>query len=303
MIIALNKTGGDRSNMSGRFLKKTEPYLYIMPYTAIFIVFIAAPALFSFYMGFFEWNLVGSKVNTGLANFRELFQDAVFRKTVSNTLLYTLMYVPTFLLFGLLLALLLNRNFRGSSALKVIVYTPYICMIPAIAIIWKWMMDTNYGLVNYYLQFIGFGKINWLTDPSMVLYTIVWIILWQTVGYSMVIFLAGLQEIPKDIVESAVIDGAGPVRRFFSITLPYLQPSIFFLTVIGFIGALKTFGQPYMITQGGPSNASNTVVMYMYHSGFHYFRMGYAAAISVVLFLFILMGTLILFKVMRRRAF
>ena len=185
--------------------------------------------------------------------------------------------------------------------MRMIIYAPYIFMIPAIGVMWRWFLDTNYGILNYYLGMLHLGPVKWLTNTHITLKSIVMVISWEVLGYSMVIFLAGLQEIPAELYEAAEIDGASPFQKFWRITLPFLRPTSFFLFVIGLIGALKTFGQPLMITAGGPLNSSMTVVMALFYNGFKYFRMGYAAAISALLFFGILLVTLMQFKLIRQR--
>jgi len=225
----------------------------------------------------------------------------VFLHSVRNTLVYTLIYVPLYIVLGLAMAVLLNRQFRGRSLMRLIIFAPYVFMIPAVGVIWRWFMDTNFGILNYYLAVLHLPTVRWLTDTKVVLNSIALVILWETIGYSMVIFLAGLQEIPQEIVEAATIDGASAWSKFWNITVPFLRPTTFFLLVIGVIGALKTVGQPFMITPGGPLDASMTVVMTLYYNGFQYFRMGYAAAISTVLFIAILAITLLQFRFLRQR--
>jgi len=278
-----------------------EPYLYIAPYFVVFVLFLVAPAISGMVIGFYDWPVVGDKHYLGLGNFQELFGDPMFIKSVLNTLEYSLMYMPIFMVGGLLLALLLNRSFIGKSAMRMIIYAPYVFMIPAIGVMWRWFLDTNYGILNYYLGILHLGTVKWLSNPHVALKSIVMVISWEVLGYSMVIFLAGLQEIPAELYEAAEIDGASPFQKFWRITLPFLRPTSFFLFVIGLIGALKTFGQPLMITAGGPLNSSMTVVMALFFNGFKYFRMGYAAAISALLFFGILIVTLLQFRLIRQR--
>ena len=279
-----------------------EPYLYILPYFLVFILFLVVPGVAGMVIGLFDWHVVGERSFIGLGNFVELVSDPVFIAAVKNTLFYTAMYVPVFIVVGLLLALLLNIDFKARGLMRGIIYAPYIFMIPAIGVIWRWFLDTNYGVLNYYLKVIGLPSVRWLTDTRIALKSIVMVISWETVGYSMVIYLAGLQEIPKELYEAALVDGASAWHRFWRITLPQLRPTTFFLFVIGVIGALKTFGQPFMMTAGGPVDSTMTVVMSLYFNGFQYFRMGYAAAISAVLFIGILAFTLLQFRILRQEA-
>lgn len=279
-----------------------EPYLYIFPYFLVFILFLVVPGVAGMVIGLFDWQVVGERTFIGLGNFVELVSDPVFIAAVKNTLFYAAMYVPVFIVVGLLLALLLNIDFKARGLMRGIIYAPYIFMIPAIGVIWRWFLDTNYGVLNYYLKVIGLPSVRWLTDTRIALKSIVMVISWETVGYSMVIYLAGLQEIPKELYEAALVDGASAWHRFWRITLPQLRPTTFFLFVIGVIGALKTFGQPFMMTAGGPVDSTMTVVMSLYFNGFQYFRMGYAAAISAVLFIGIFAFTLLQFRILRQEA-
>ncbi len=278
-----------------------EPYLYVLPYFLVFALFLVVPGVSGMVIGLYDWAVVGDRKFIGIGNFKELFTDDVFLHAVRNTLVYTVTYVPSFLVLGLAMAIFLNREFRGRSLMRMIVFAPYIFMIPAVGVIWRWFLDTNFGILNYYLAAVHLPTVRWLTDTKVVLDSIVMVITWETIGYSMVIFLAGLQEIPEEILEAATIDGARSWSRFWHITIPYLRPTTFFLLVIGVIGAFKTFGQPFMITAGGPLDASMTVVMTLYYNGFQYFRMGYAASISTVLFVAIFAITLLQFRFLRRR--
>lgn len=276
-----------------------EPYLYILPYFVIFALFLVIPGVSGMVISLFDWAVVGERKFIGIGNFKELLTDEVFLHAVRNTIVYTVTYVPTFLVLGLAMAVLLNREFRGRSLMRMIVFAPYIFMIPAVGVTWRWFMDTNFGILNYYLATLSLPTIRWLTDTKVVMDSIVLVIIWETIGFSMVIYLAGLQEIPQEILEAATIDGASSWSRFWYITIPYLRPTTFFLLVIGTIGAFKTFGQPFMITAGGPLDASMTVVMTLYYSGFQYFRMGYAASISTMLFVAIFAVTLLQFRFLR----
>lgn len=278
-----------------------EPYLYILPYFAVFALLLVIPGVSGMVIGLYDWAVVGDRTFIGIGNFKELLTDSVFLHAVRNTLVYTLIYVPTFLVLGLAMAVLLNRQFRGRGLMRMVIFAPYIFMIPAVGVIFRWFMDTNFGILNYYLAILHLPTIRWLTDTKVVLESIVLVIAWETIGYSMVIYLAGLQEIPQEILEAATIDGANSFSRFWRITIPYLRPTTFFLLVIGVIGAFKTFGQPFMITAGGPLDSSMTVVMSLYYNGFQYFRMGYAASISTVLFVAIFAITLLQFRFLRQR--
>jgi ABC-type sugar transport system permease subunit len=281
--------------------RKLEPYLYILPYFLLFTLFLIVPGVFGIIMSLFRWEVVGLRKFIGFQNYVELFQDISFSRSLRNLSLYTLLYVPSFISIGLLLAILLNNNFLFRNVFRVLIFAPYIFMYAAVGVMWRWLMDTNFGILNYYLSHLGIAKIGWLTNPKIALVSIYITILWETSGYSMILYLAALQTIPRELYESANMDGAASWTTFWRITLPQLQPTTFYLMIIGFIGGFKTFAQPYMMTKGGPVDSTLTLVMYLYNTGFSYFRLGYAASISTILFLIILLMTVFQFRTIRQR--
>ncbi len=293
---------GQKTRMkTHKSFQRAEPYLYVLPYFLIFTFFLIVPGIVGMITSLFNWELVGARDFIGFGNYKELFNDRLFFKSVRNTALYSIMYVPFMISIGLLIALLFNQNYKLRNFFRVIIFSPYVFMIPAVGIMWRWLMDTNFGMLNFYLSLFGIPKVSWLTSPKFSLISIVIVILWETIGYSMILYLAALQTIPKELFEAADIDGASKWKRFWKLTAPLLQPTTFFLLVIAFIGAFKTFGQPYVMTAGGPVDSSLTIVMYLFNTGFQYFRLGYSATISTVLFFGILLFTLLQFKFIRQR--
>ena len=199
-------------------------------------------------------------------------------------------------------ALLLNaRLVRFKSFFRTIYFTPFVTTLVAVAIVWRYLYHTRYGLLNYTLGHFGIGPIDWLGNPRWAMPAIILMSVWKNFGYNMLIFIAGLQAIPQDLYDAAEIDGAGPVRRFFAVTLPLLGPTLLFVSVITMIGYFQLFSEPYVMTQGGPLRSTTSVVLMMYEEGFRWWRMGYAASIAFVLFVVILIATLIQFRLQKDR--
>ena len=286
---------------SFKFRKKVEPYLYILPYFLIFILFIVAPAIAGLVTSFFNWQIVGVQEFYGFGNYKELFADRLFFTAVKNTAIYSCIYITFSISSGLIFATLLNQKYKMRNFFRTVIFLPYVFMIPAVGVMWRWLMDSNYGLLNYYLEILGIPRIPWLTSPNYSLISIAIVTLWESIGYCVVLYMAALQTIPAGLYEASKIDGANKWQIFKRITLPLLQPTTFFLIIITSIGAFKTFGQPFVMTGGGPVDSTLTIVMYIFNTGFKYGRLGYSSTISVVLFLGILGLSLVQFKFVKSR--
>jgi multiple sugar transport system permease protein len=256
---------------------------FISPWIIGFAVFTAVPIGLSLYYSFCDYALTApsrAPLWIGLDNYRQMLHDDLFWKSLGNTLYYAAMAVPAGLVVSLGLALLLDRPVRGQAVYRALVFLP--ALVPGIgaAVIWLWMFESRLGLINFLLSKIGITGPNWLGEelamPSLALMS-----LWS-VGNTVVIFLAGLQETPRELLEAAQIDGAGPLRRLASVILPALAPVIFFNLVIGIIGAFSILTVPFIMTQGGPNNATYFYTMYSYDQAFHFLHMGYAAALAWV---------------------
>jgi multiple sugar transport system permease protein len=238
----------------------------------------------------------------GLANYVKLLHAPEFWEALKNTFYFAIVGGPLTIAVSLATALLLNAKLvRFKSFFRTIYFTPFVTTLVAVAIVWRYLYHTRYGLLNYALGHFGIGPIDWLGNPHWAMPAIILMSVWKNFGYNMLIFIAGLQAIPQDLYDAAEIDGAGPMRRFFNVTLPLLGPTLLFVGVITMIGYFQLFSEPYVMTQGGPLRSTTSVVLMMYEEGFRWWRMGYAAAIAFVLFIVILIATLIQFRLQKDR--
>jgi len=275
-------------------------YLMISPWVLGFIAFVAGPMLASVYLSFTNWRLIGSARWVGLENYRSmLFEDPRFWKALYNTAYYTLISVPLGTLGSLLLALLMNQKVRGIQFYRTMYYLPVVTSGVATALLWQWIFNPRFGLLNYLLSRVGIPGPDWLVSEVWSKPAFIVMSLWG-IGGSMVIFLAGLQSIPEEFYEAAHLDGASPWQRFRHITLPLLSPTTFFVLVIGVIGSFQIFTSAFVITNGGPADSTLFYVLYLYQNAFQYFRMGYASALAWVLFVIILGLTLLQFRLASR---
>jgi len=279
-----------------RMRKEWTAYLFLAPSLLQFTVLLAFPVIFSFYLSFHEWNILEPETPyVGLDNYARLLGDARVRQAIFNTLYYTAVSVPATLLSGLLVALLLNNQIHGRGIFRTMYYLPVVTSAVAVAVVWKWIFNGDFGLINYYLIQAGLisEPIRWLTDPKLAMPSIIIVSVWQGVGGCMIIYLAGLQAIPDELYDAAKVDGAGPLRMLLSITIPLLGPATFYLLIVSIIGAFQEFGRPFLMTSGGPAGRTTTIAYHLYIAAFRNFEMGYAAAISYVLFAMIFIFTLI----------
>lgn len=254
----------------------------------------------SFALGFTEWNLVSGLKGikfVGLDNFVKLFQDEYFVASLKNNIIYTALYVPLSLLLGLLLALLLNAKLYGRSLLRTMIFMPYISNIVAVSIVWMALFQPTKGPINQLLISLGvMDPPRWLASPDWAMFVLVIIGVWINTGYNMVLFLAGLQNIPRELQEAAVVDGATGVQRFWYVDLPLLTPTLFFLTITGFMTSFKMFNSVKIITQGGPGMSTTVLVYYLYVQAFTLQKFGYSSAIAIVLFILIFLITFLQWK-------
>ncbi|TCP29613.1 carbohydrate ABC transporter membrane protein 1 (CUT1 family) [Scopulibacillus darangshiensis] len=262
---------------------KSAPYIFIAPTVILLIIFTLYPIVSSFLLSF-KTKIAGQYVFSGFHNYIRLFHDPVFYKSLVNTFEILIIQVPIMIFLALIIAVLINSPIVKLNALfRISFFMPAITSLVAASLVFMILLDNNTGLVNYLLSLMGIHKIAWLTQPFWAKVSIIILMSWRWIGYNMVIFLAGLQGIGQDLYEAASIDGAGKVRQFFSITLPQLKPIFVFTVVLSTIGTLQLFDEPYILTGGGPSNATMTITLYLYQNGFKYFDFGYASAIAYVL--------------------
>jgi multiple sugar transport system permease protein len=276
-------------------------YLFLLPNILGFLVFSSIPVVATFSISLLDWDLIRAPRFVGLDNYVKLLtDDAVFRKVLFNTGYYVIGTVPAGIVLSLLLALAMNANVRGIAIFRVIFFIPVISASVAVAVMWRWLYNTDYGLINTMLTSVGLKGVPWLASTAWAMPAVILMAIWKSLGYNMVIFLAGLQSIPVHLHEAAAIDGANGVQRFRHITLPLLAPTTFFVLVISVISSFQVFDLAFVLTKGGPGDATNTMVMYIYNQAFQFFHMGYAAAIAWVLFGIIFLITLLQHQLQKR---
>ncbi len=258
--------------------------------------FNLGPMLSSFYLAFCEYDIITPPKFIGLANFYNIItNDETFRKALINTIYYVGASVPLRLILAFLIAILLNQKIRGMGLYRTIFYLPTITSGVAMALIWTWVLDPSFGIINTVLRFFGIQGPGWLGDPKWAMPGIILVALWQ-VGTQVIIFLSGLQNVPVQFYEAAEIDGAGSFRKHISITIPLISPIFFFNLVIGIIQSFQVFDKVYIMTRGGPANATIVYVMYLYERAFTWLKMGYGSALAWILFFIIMLLTLLQFK-------
>jgi multiple sugar transport system permease protein len=277
-------------------------YIFIMPFILGFLFWWLIPAGVAAYLTFQKWNLIAPPTYAGMDNINRLFTDPLLLQSLKATFTYTILSVPLSLLLSFFLASLINNQFRGIAIFRTIYYLPSIVPAVANALLWAWMFNTEFGLINAGIRALGGAKIAWLSSTTWAIPAFVLLSLWG-VGSSMIIFLAGLQGIPEIYYEAAVIDGAGRWQKLRHVTLPLMSPIIFFNLVIGFINTFQIFTIGYLVTDGGPQNATLFLVLYIYRTAFQTRNMGYAAALSWVLFIILMVLSFIVFKYVGKRVY
>jgi len=277
-----------------------EGIVMALPWMIGFVIFTAGPMLAAIYLGLTKWDIITPPRFVGLGNYVELFtEDRLFLQSVRVTTLYTIMSVPIHVIFGFLLASLLNARVPGTNLFRSIFYLPSVLPLVASAVLWSWLLNPEFGLVNYALSRIGIKGPGWLTSETWALPAIVFMNV-QFIGITMVIMLAGLQRVPQELYEAAELDGAGRWSRLRYITLPMMSSVIFFTIVININNSFQTFTQAYVMTNGGPSNATLFYMLYLYNNAFRFYKMGYASAMALLLFIVMVVITLVQFRLSRR---
>ena len=271
-----------------RYRQEFWAWVFLTPGLLYFAVFLILPVVAAIYVSFTNWDVLTPPVWVGVANYQELLQNEVMRQAILNTFYYAVVTIPTTIALGLLIALALNRAFRGRTLFRVIYYLPVVISAAATSLLWIWIFQSQVGLLNHLLKGVGLPTQSWLTSPTYAMPVIMWTGIWQSLGWSVVVFLAGLQGIPEMYYEAAKIDGAGGSALFRYITWPLLAPTTLFVFVILIIGSLQVFGTVLIMPDGGPLNSPTVIVHQVYINGFQYLRMGYASAMGMILFVFIL---------------
>jgi len=288
----------------GAIFQLVEPYLYLLPTIIGLALFSAGAVAASFLVSFTQWDMVTEPRWVWLDNYSALLESELFWEVFWNTLAFAALAVPLSIGGSLALALLVNTRVRGIVVFRTAYFLPVVSSMIAVALVWSWILNPEYGLLNYLLrETFGIRGPSWLDSTTWALPAMVLVTVWKGLGYSMVIFLAGLQGIPEELYHAATIDGAGRWRQFRHITLPMLSPTTFFVLVITLINSFQVFEQTYVLTKGGPANATLTLSYYIYQNAFQFFQMGKASALAYVLFALVFIATLVQFRAQKRWVF
>lgn len=284
-----------------RFYQLKWAIIFIAPGFVIGLLFFYLPMAHALYLSFTHYSpIMEAPKPAGISNFIEVFKDARTWNAMMNTFYFAAGYVPVSIILSLILAVLLNMKLKGTVFFRTVFFLPSVTSGVALALVWRWLYNYNYGLVNFFLGLLGINGPDWLNDPKWAMPAVIIMSVWSRVGYNALLFLAGLQAIPDEYYEAARVDGASGFQVFWKITFPLITPTTFFLLVTGMIGALQVFTQIYVMTGGGPGNSTETVVYLIYSYAFSWFRMGRASAISWVLFTIIFFLTIIQIKFQRK---
>lgn len=289
--------------LSYRARRTITAYFMILPAFILTAIFVMYPIVDSFLISFYKWDMLSvSKPFVGITNYIYIFQDPLFLQALSNTVLYVVSFVPCVIALGLITALLLNQKIRFLTFFRSAMFIPYVTSLAATGIIWQWIFNDQFGLLNYFLGLFGVSAQNWLNDPQWTLFNMVVMGVWQNLGYVTVIFLAGLQGISREYYEAAAVDGAAWWHKFRMITFPLLSPTTYFVLILTTIDAFKVFLQVYVLygESPGPNNSGMTLLYYMFDKGFNDYHMGYATASAYVLFMIIFIFTLAQMTLSRR---
>ncbi len=260
--------------------KNILPYLLVSPYIFFVIVFVLFPVFFCFFLTFHKWNIIAPMQYIGVENYSRLVQDHLFWKSIGNTLKFLLLHIPLQLIISLLLAELLNQKLRAISFFRGSFFMPVIVSGVVVTILWQQLLGYDSGIINRMLISLGMQKVGWLVNPDIAIYSIAVMATWKNVGLYVILFLVGLQTVPTQYYEAAKLEGANSWQRFYHITLPMINPTIFMVVILSTIGGFSLFIEPYIMTGGGPLNQTLSAVLYIYKQAFHYYNMGYSATLG-----------------------
>jgi ABC-type sugar transport system permease subunit len=273
--------------------KKILPYLLVTPYLLHFFIFVAFPVVFSIVLTFNDWNIISPMKYIGLNNYIRLFSDALFFKSLGNTITFLLIHIPLQIIIALILAELLNQNIKFRAFFRAAFFLPVIVSGVVVTMLWQQLFGFDTGLLNRVLVMLGFGKVGWLVNPDLAMPSIAVMATWKNVGLYVILFLVGLQTVPTHYYEAADLEGATHWQKFFYITIPAINPTIFMVVVLSTIGGFSLFIEPYIMTGGGPLNSTLSAVLYIYKQGFFYYHMGYSATLGFFFAFLILMVVMV----------
>lgn len=276
-------------------MKKFTPYLLVSPYIVHFALFVAFPVVFSIVLTFHSWNIISPMQYTGISNYKRLFGDAVFWRSMLNTIIFLVIHIPLQIIVALTLAEVLNQNIKFKAFFRGAFFLPVIVSGVVVTILWQQLYGFDTGLLNRLLVKAGLGKIGWLNDPAWAMPSIAAMATWKNAGLYVVLFLVGLQTVPPQYYEAAELEGATHLQKFFKITLPMINPTVLVVVILSTIGGFSLFIEPYVMTGGGPLNSTISAVLYIYKQGFFYYHMGYAATLGFF-FALIILGVIVLQK-------
>ncbi len=276
-------------------------YFFVSIFGIPFLLFNIFPILFGAYISFNEWGIFGEPDWIGLENYANLFVDKYAYIAFKNVVLYALIIVPSVTIFGFFAALFVNNGWVLSGLSRTFFFSPYAVAASVVGLIWVWLLDTQYGLINKYLNFLGIENVPWLTSTNWVLIGVSIASIWWDLGLAFILFLAGLQDIPKDLIDSSKTDGANPLQRLIYVVVPYMRPVISMVITLQLIASLRIFSQILVMTSGGPAGASSSPIFYIYTTAIQNQLFGYSSAVSMILFLFILTLTALMRFAIRER--
>jgi sn-glycerol 3-phosphate transport system permease protein len=273
----------------------------VAPAILTLCVFVVYPIIYMIWLSAFRWDMIGPKIYVGLGNFAELLSNPDFYLVMGNTFKFMSLSVSISVVLALLLAVYLKSSTRVNALLRSFIFVPYVISMVSVAFIWAWLMNSEYGLLNFMLGHVGISGVRWLEDAGIAMYSMIIVAVWKGLGYNVIILVSAMHAIPNQLYEAAALDNTKPLRTFFRITLPMISPTLFFLTLMNIIAAFKVFDQVALMTGGGPINATNTLVFDIYQFGFKFYQLGYASAQGVVLMLLIAICTAAYFGALSRR--
>ena len=285
-------------------LKFVKPYLYLLPAFFFLAIFTYYPIFLSLYMSLFKWSTrYPVKVFTGFSNYLDLFRTPLFWKVIKNSLIYSISTIFISMSLAIFLAIQVDKKIRLGTIYKVSLFYPTMIPMAAASLIWMWMYIPQYGLFDFFLGKVGIPSINWLNEARIALWCIVAVGIWKYTGYYMILFLAGLQNIPKSLIDAATVAGASSRQKFLHVTFPMISSYTFFIFIINILNSLQAIDQVYIMTQGGPANSTNLIVYYIYEQGFRFWNRGIASTLTTILILFLLVFVSLIFKSIGRRVY
>jgi multiple sugar transport system permease protein len=274
--------------------------LFSLPFICVYALFMVFPLLFGLFISFFDWDILSSRRFVGVGNYVKLFADKTFYSSLWHTVQFVLMTTPPLLVVGFAMALMITSTSPLRSVAENVFFLPYILSMTVVGTLWAWLMQKDFGFLNQLIRVCGGKGIGWLVDPRTAMWSVVLATLWWTAGFNMVLFSAGIKQIPAEVYESAAMDGASYVQRLFRITIPLIRPTTALCLILQIIASFNVFGQVFVMTGGGPYGTTRVLTQYVYETGFKYFKMGYSAAMSYILFLVVMIVSVIQYASLRR---